>query len=652
MSFISKDSISEGVSGFRKALRAGTSRIALFHSFRRDESGAFSLFGLYMFLLMVMIGGMAVDLMRFETKRVKLQGTLDTATLAATNLQQTIDSELLVRDFMAKRGYDPDLVHVDVEPVYLGGNVNGQVISRRVEASYDLDMNTFFMHMLNINTLSTTTGSAAMQGVQNVEISLVLDISGSMNGTKIAALKEAASSFVRSVIDESRTDAVTSISVIPYNHTIVVPDTLLDRLNTQGTVMIDGLVNPVPEGYEGRLTQYPRTSENSKCVRFYDDQLVTDNLAADYADLRAITPTTVLDRMAYYDPDSKSAGFGDSYARPADDWNRRCDPTRGAILPFETSISALETHINNLYADGMTAIDNGMKWATALLDPAMRPVVNDMVANGLLPSSVQDRPGDYDPNATMKVIVLMTDGANTSQYDLENDKKSGPSRIWFSEKASSDHNTDPTKPANNNEWVNLYIVDSNEDGIRDREKQWYDGYYVEMPDNPESERFMRQHRLGTSGSNERDAVLYGVSEVPDDLVQLDYTALYDRFSERAVAEFFRDDYVGDWSALNDHWNAENTVENGSSADRRLSGSPRTSSTEFGICDAAKYVRPGEDQPDIVVFSIAFSAGSHAENVMRDCATNSEFFYNANDEDELREAFAAIAGAITMLKLTQ
>ncbi len=634
--------------------RTWTSPLALMTRFRKDETGAFSLFGLYMFLLMVMIGGLAVDLMRFETKRVKLQGTLDSATLAATNLQQTLDPEDLIKDFMAKRGYDPNLVQVNNDSTYIGrdeaAGIEGKLVSRGVTASYDLTMNTFFMHMLDINTLSTGTGSGAFERVQDVEISLVVDISGSMGGSKIAALKDSAKSFFRAVINEERTEGITSVSVIPYNHAIVVPDSLLDRLNTAGAVAVNPVPNPIPTGYDGMLLQYPRTASGSKCVRFYDDQMITNNIARDYLDLRAITPTTVLDRMAYYDPDSKSAGDGSAWMRPADDSNRRCDPTRGAILPFETRLSVLENHIDSLYADGWTAIDNGMKWATALLDPAMRPVINDMVDDGLLPETMRNRPGDYDPVSTMKIIVLMTDGANTTQYDLDPDKKAGPSRIWFSEKASRDD--DPEGAAGNTDWKWDYIVDSNQNGSRDRGKQWFDGYFVEMPDNDPDERFMRQHRLGTSNSDERDAVLYGVTEVPDDLRQLSYTELYDRFSERAVAEFFRDDDVGDWNAYNDHRNAERTVENQNSADRRLSGSPRNSTSDYGMCDAAKYYPPSQDQPDIIVFSIAFSAGDHAENVMRDCATDTSFFYDANDEAELREAFAAIAGAITKLRLTQ
>jgi hypothetical protein len=391
-----------------------------------------------------------------------------------------------------------------------------------------------------------------------------------------------------------------------------------------------------------------------------NDQFITTNLAANYANLRAILPPaidpdgtvifpgTVLDRMAYYDPDSKSSGAGGSWDRPADTWNRQCDPTRTPIVPFQTTVAPLEAAIDTIIADGWTAIDNGMKWGAALLDPAMRPVVNDMIDDGLLPETLRDMPGDYDPANTMKVIVLMTDGANTEQYDLAAEFKNGPSRIWFSQRASRE-----TGP-NGENWRNEFIVDSNQNGIRDRNKVWEDGYFVEMPNNPASSRFMRQHRFGTSGSNESDAVLYGVNQLPPDLRQLSYTELYDRFSERAVAEMFRDDDVGDDDAFDAHWDAERLVQNGSSANRRLSGSPRTSTTEFGICDAAKVIRPGEDQPDVLVFSIAFDVGENSTPaaVLRDCATSPEYFYNADDEDELREAFAAIAGAITMLRLTQ
>ena len=71
--------------------------------FLRSEEGSITAFSLFIFLMMLFVGGMAVDLMRFETRRAALQNTLDAATLAATNLRSDSDATQLVKDIMTKR---------------------------------------------------------------------------------------------------------------------------------------------------------------------------------------------------------------------------------------------------------------------------------------------------------------------------------------------------------------------------------------------------------------------------------------------------------------------------------------------------------------------------------------------------------------------
>lgn len=74
------------------------------HRFRQSEEGGMTIFSLFMLVLILTLGGMAVDLMRFETTRAKLQGTLDRATLAAADLDQTLPPAEVVRDYFAKTG--------------------------------------------------------------------------------------------------------------------------------------------------------------------------------------------------------------------------------------------------------------------------------------------------------------------------------------------------------------------------------------------------------------------------------------------------------------------------------------------------------------------------------------------------------------------
>ncbi|MEM9032831.1 MAG: pilus assembly protein TadG-related protein, partial [Pseudomonadota bacterium] len=600
--------------------------------FARGEDGSTTLLSLFIFLMILFICGMGVDLMRFETKRAALQNTIDAATLSATSIRSEADAEQLVRDFMAKRGYDPNLVSVGVDEVFTGTNSatgdRGTLVARTVTADYDLDMDTYFMSLLGFETLGTTTQGGAQEGLTTVEISLVLDISGSMRGQKIADLKTSAKTFAEAMIDPARTDLPVAISVVPFNHTVVVPDEILNRLpNSSGDVAIPAAAQAP---YPGALTSYPRVAANSKCVRFEDDLFLTDSLQDDleppiqnpnYLALRSIQRTQELDRMAYYDPYDKSSGAGDAYARPADEWNRRCDPTRSEILPYETNLETLKTYIEGLRAGGWTSNDTGLKWGVALLDPAFRTLVSDMVADDVLPDAVDGRPYDYDPSQFMKVIVLMTDGANTVQFDVDEPFKNGPSRIWYSEQAAND--TGPNKE----DWSKLYIVDTDGDGTADRPKGDLDGYFVEMPNNSASTRWLRPHNPG----NFDDGVAYAETALPPDAVQRDYTELYDRFSTNAVANLFQDSNFGDNDAFLAHSRAEIITDNNPSANRRMSGQPETSRNEFGLCDAAKA------NNDILMFTIAFRAGSDAERVMRDCATSDGFYFNAQNGEQLNQA---------------
>ncbi len=77
--------------------------------FHRDEDGALIIFALVLFLLMAMMGGVAIDLMRYERSRTALQNTLDRCTLMAASLDQTLDPQSVVKDCVDKAGIGSDL---------------------------------------------------------------------------------------------------------------------------------------------------------------------------------------------------------------------------------------------------------------------------------------------------------------------------------------------------------------------------------------------------------------------------------------------------------------------------------------------------------------------------------------------------------------
>ncbi|MFZ3581170.1 Tad domain-containing protein, partial [Loktanella sp. DJP18] len=149
---------------------------------RAEDGNLFIVF--FPFLcVMAVWGGIAVDLMRFESRRAALQSVTDRATLAAANLDQSQNPADVVLDYFTKSGMAD---HLDGPPLISEGFKRREVT---VKGQYDLE--TMFMrHINNVmftggdrpdwTTLSAASNSTAVQGVGAVEVSLVLDLSGSM----------------------------------------------------------------------------------------------------------------------------------------------------------------------------------------------------------------------------------------------------------------------------------------------------------------------------------------------------------------------------------------------------------------------------------------------------------------------------------------
>jgi len=66
----------------------------------------------------------------------------------------------------------------------------------------------------------------------------------------------------------------------------------------------------------------------------------------------------------------------------------------------------------------MTAGQIGMKWGAALLDASSQPLVSSLISQGLVDPVFSGRPAPSDDPDTLKFAIMMTDGDNTSQYNV------------------------------------------------------------------------------------------------------------------------------------------------------------------------------------------------------------------------------------------
>ena len=345
--------------------------------FASDESGAVFIFALMLFVLMAMMGGIAVDLMRYETTRTTLQNTLDRSTLAAASLSQKLDPEAVVRDYVSKVGLTEYLTSVTVLNDANYRNVNAKAL---------VDTQPFFLHMIGVEEFKAPGSSTAEQRVSNVEVMLVLDVSGSMAGTKMTNLKSAASEFVETVLT-SNTSNLISVGIVPYNGQVNLGPVMAPHYQ---------LINPTGVSNTACVDLAPGAYTTTTIPRNVD--LSTTAYADTYSGTDTVTGTNA------------SSVYSDANKTPVSG-NRWCPPsTVNVVRPPNNDVINMKAYINNLTAIGATSTNAGLKWGLALLDPESRPLFATLASTSKIPSSFNTRPFDYTDKNAMKVIVLMTDG--------------------------------------------------------------------------------------------------------------------------------------------------------------------------------------------------------------------------------------------------
>lgn len=361
-------------------------------TFRRDEDGSVIIFGLYMLICMMVISGMAFDTMQTEYWRTKIQYTTDRALLASASMKQSVDAQDIFDDYFEKAGM------AGRAPT---ATVTDGLNFRKVSAAYDPDdvpqiktlfMSESFRELLRqedaggLNSLAANASGTAVDGVEKVEISLVLDVSGSMGRssasghTKLYDLKEAAKEFIDTLLLSQPDDDTYSISIVPYSTQVNAGANLLSKYNISSE------------------------HDYSHCVDFEGHDFTSATLS----------PSTPLQRTGHFNP------FNSSYKNRPISWkNRACPPIEErAILPLSGNITTLKNYIQAFEASGNTSTDVGIKWGTALLDPSAQPVVSGLITEGAIDGKFSGRPFSYTAENVLKVIVVMSDGQNTNQYYL------------------------------------------------------------------------------------------------------------------------------------------------------------------------------------------------------------------------------------------
>lgn len=424
--------------GFVPEMIAKSGRLA--RRMLRERGGAAALtFALTLIPSLAGIGA-AVDYSNALRIRAKLQGAVDSAALAAVTQVDgsTIDYDALVNAInqaftqcSQQYNMNTDIMSwwtcvINSYQSILSSNSASDISARQVKAvfgaptgastptvSTNVDSNgvvtvyastvqqTNVMKFFGQNAVTLGAGAQAMRGSGKVEVALVLDTTGSMAGTKLDGMKNAANSLVSTLFAIPGSSSRVKMSVVPFAQYVNI------GTSSKGASWLSGsedLTVPVAAHCD---TSYPNaTYSNPYTVNqtCYNDGSPYNCSYTAYANVNyGAAVTTCYPASSYTSqwygcvgsrnyPLDLSSGVNAASPVPAfrDTW---CS---ASLTRLTNSTYTLSNAISSLSASGETYIPAGLLWGWRTLS-----------------SSAPFADGAAQTSTLQKSLILMTDGANT-----------------------------------------------------------------------------------------------------------------------------------------------------------------------------------------------------------------------------------------------
>ncbi|WP_371171037.1 pilus assembly protein TadG-related protein [Aliiroseovarius sp. 2305UL8-7] len=585
---------------------------------------------LFLFATLLIFSGLSIDLMRYELQRTRLQSTLDRALLAAAHPDQENDRKGVVLDYFERAGLESIVKEENVKVIV---GPDGTI----VEASATMNVGTPFLSWSGVDYLGAPASGGAAKINQLTEISLVVDVSGSMNSTsnardpdsgakltRIEALRRAALEFSNLLLcnpnDASKstdctiTKRKTSLSLVPYSTQVNVGQTILSRFDRQDA------------------------QTDAYCATFRDEDFKTVRVKP--------KPDPITEKDKIIRQAARFYRYGGNYRSNNSDAYLSChtDNWREMVV-FEDSPTQMETKINALQASGDTAIDIGMKWGAAFLHHETEPVVRSLIGEGKVSGDFLGRPYDPGRTASSKFLVLMTDGQNTNHHHLYDGYRTGPSPFWLN--TYNGRNIVSIRR-------NVVVIKDGEEVIEPRYLWFYPSTGEYQPSINSNPKNWNEEPYGYEGNRDCFSSYYGSRCTPDVPKQNSYTTHldYETFWRLKYTWGFVERF--DWLLPTDpeldsapgrllaNANSVQYIDNNNVShsvgqiDKRL----------LEQCDAAK-------NAGITIYTIEMDAPSNTSDAMQSCASvkDGKRLHHKVSSVDISSVFSKIAADINKLRLT-
>ena len=184
----------------------------LLKRFRRDESGAFLVLFAVIALVLIATSGAVVDFTYIQTARSRAQNALDAAALA---LQTRISTDSIAtlkskaQTMMTERIADSSIV----------ATVNSATVDTtagKLNFQAQVKVPTAFIQLVGIKSITAQLTSEVTKGSKDIEVSVALDTTGSMAGSKISDLIDATNTLIDLVVQDVQTPTYSKMAIVPW----------------------------------------------------------------------------------------------------------------------------------------------------------------------------------------------------------------------------------------------------------------------------------------------------------------------------------------------------------------------------------------------------------------------------------------------------
>jgi Flp pilus assembly protein TadG len=411
---------------------------------RRDQRGAIAVQFAFLAIPLSVLVFALVDVGRISLQRRQMQDALDAATLMAARSTATTDAEL---EAVGDPAFVAEVAGLNMGLTTSNANFKNGT-DNHVIGTATATLKPIIANLWKSGDFTVVASSDVVRSSKNLEVAVVLDITGSMGGTRITDLKTASSDLVDIIVKDVQTPFYSKIAIIPYSigvnvgayadsvrgpvttraitgvtkanpavvtsngHGFIVGDKIafsgvggMTGLNgntyditavTTNTFTISANTSSSSNYSSGGIATC-NTSTKEGCANF------TFTSASNSTETRPIS-NCVSERTgtdAYLDTAPSTAYVGRNYT------TQSANPCPTAeIMPLSSDKTALKAKITGLSVGGSTAGQIGFAWGWYMISPNF----------GYLWPNAAQKPAAYKTKDLMKVVVLMTDGAFNTPY--------------------------------------------------------------------------------------------------------------------------------------------------------------------------------------------------------------------------------------------